>query len=136
MYQPSVLAAALMAGPTSALTALYGQAVPGFLFGVGADGSGKHVYAVGSPVTQATYSSSGGGTVTWASAKYPTILYSGNGGISWRARPPPRGRTGFGGPGFAVGVLIRRRLGPTLPCRRASAGRCRRCRCLQAGARP
>ena len=54
------------------------------MFGVGSDASGKHVYAVGSPVTQSKYS---GTTLTWSSAGTPTILYSGNGGISWRAPP-------------------------------------------------
>ena len=79
-YTPAQAYTATAAGASStAATALYSMAVPGILFSVQSDRKGQHVYAVGSPGATATYTT----TAAYSYVPWPTILYSGNSGVSW-----------------------------------------------------
>lgn len=77
------------------LKTIFSNPVPGILFSVSSDASGKHVFAVGSPGTMQMASGPTaiiGNTVaaTTVLAKvYGTILYSGNSGMSWVQQTAP-----------------------------------------------
>lgn len=87
--QYSVLKIAMDNGVNTVTAALYAQNFfPGFLFSVQSDASGKHVYAVGAPGSQGTYSLSAD-EVTFSTTSAPTIIYSGNGGVSWVVQTTP-----------------------------------------------
>lgn len=76
---------------------IFNTPLPGILFGVQSDASGKHVYVVGSPAS--TYTSantamtnlvSNAAPATGVQVKtYGTILYSGNAGLSWVHQTAP-----------------------------------------------
>lgn len=79
-----------MVGDVNMLTNLYKQKIPGFLFSVQSDGSGKHVYAVGGSRYSGTVTTAPPYTVSYTMTGAPTILYSGNKGASWCEKHPQR----------------------------------------------
>ena len=108
---------------TAAAVALYNTPMPGALMGVASTGSGKYVWAVGAAPTASdgtlTTSSSATTALNYVEASWGTILFSANGGASWRANPATR--CACAAPG-ATRIL-----------RCARAGRCRRRPRLRAG---
>lgn len=79
------------------LKTIFATPIPGILFGVQSDASGKHVYAVGSgsslystSATALAYITAGGTTALGVQVKpFGTILYSGNSGMSWVQQTAP-----------------------------------------------
>lgn len=73
----------------ASLKNIFSSPVPGILFSVSSDASGKHVYAVGSPGTTQQVSSSvaisgnSAAATTVVTKAYATVVYSGNSGMSW-----------------------------------------------------
>lgn len=77
----------VMVNDNKLITNLYSQKIPGFLFDVQSDGSGKHVYAVGANrYSMASLGASPTYSVTWKMEAVPTIMYSGDRGNTWCAR--------------------------------------------------
>lgn len=78
-----------MVSDSKLVSNLYSQKIPGFLFDVQSDGSGKHVFAVGgNRYSAASIATATPFAVGWQMDGVATILYSGDRGNTWRARPP------------------------------------------------
>lgn len=82
-------------------TKLYAQQIPGPLFSIQADASGRNVFAVGAAPLFATVAA-GATSVSWEMGSGGTILYSANRGVTWVSQVAPAHANSNFGQGYTL----------------------------------